>query len=241
MFIGKPHTLGIQQISRLLVFIAILLAHTVANGEEIDTINIRYSTKAADSIRISKDSTLMACADTVVSDSCKSYYRWHISTNLLYWIALAHNVSIEYDLDNKQSLSLGGACAWWSNLRKHHVYRWMVAEVAYRRYLNCASPHHGAFVGSYLQTGLFEMMFSSKNRKGEFLASGISGGYSWNAADHWSLTAEMGVGYMAAKYRYATGIDHTLIHQGNNHWRYFGPTRIALSLTYNFIKNRRNK
>lgn len=195
----------------------------------------------ADSTARMGDGTPLASVAVARGDSCCGNLRWHISTNLIYWAALAHNVGIEYDLDDRRTVLLSGACAWWSNLRRHRVYRWMAAEAAYRHYFGSGLPHSGFFVGAYLQAGLFEMMFSSKNRKGEFLSGGVSGGYSWRVADHWSLTPEIGVGYMAAKYRYATDIDGTLIRQGSSHRRFFGPTRLALSLTYNFIKNRRSR
>lgn len=76
---------------------------------------------------------------------------------------------------------------------------WMMAESVYRYYFSRGLPHHGAFAGGYLQTDLFEMMFSSKNRKGEFISGGVSGGYRWNVGDKWSLTTEIGIGYMTMK------------------------------------------
>ena len=116
-----------------------------------------------------------------------------------------------------------------------------MAETVYRRYLHKAIPHQGWFVGGHAQTGLFEMMFSAKNRKGEFVGGGLSSGYSWNLSNKLSLTTELGLGYMFVKYRYARDINGTLIRQGNNTYHYFGPTRLAVSLTYNFLKTKKVK
>lgn len=180
-----------------------------------------------------------AINDTTVC--VQEYSQWHLSTNAAYWLALAHNAGVTYDIDDCRDLSLNVACAWWSNKAKHRVYRWMMAETVYRRYLHKAIPHQGWFVGGHAQTGLFEMMFSAKNRKGEFVGGGLSSGYSWNLSNKLSLTTELGLGYMFVKYRYARDINGTLIRQGNNTYHYFGPTRLAVSLTYNFLKTRKVK
>lgn len=172
---------------------------------------------------------------------CRELSPWHLSTNVAYWLALAQNIGVVYDLDDCRALSIEGACAWWSNLHKQRVYRWMAAEVVYRRYFKHEIPHQGWFAGAYLQTGLFEMMFNAKNRKGEFWGGGLAGGYSWKLNNRFSLSTELGLGCMFIKYRYARDIDGTLIRQGRSTCNYYGPTRLAVSLTYNFFKNRKVK
>ena len=165
--------------------------------------------------------------------------RWYLTTNLLYWALLAWNAGIEYTLDNHSTLSLTSACAWWSRLNRERVYRWMDAELAYHYYFHADKRHSGFFIGGYAQTGLFEMMFSKKNRKGETLAGGISGGYRWLLNDHLSLHAELGLGYAYTDYRYATYIDETLIYQGHKYHHYIGPTRAAISIVYDFNRRKR--
>lgn len=165
--------------------------------------------------------------------------RWRVTINLVYWAALAHNGGVEYALSDRQTLSLNGACAWWSKLSNQRVYRWMVGELAYHRCFRRDFNHNGFFAGVYVQTGEFELMFGSKNRKGEFTAAGICGGYRWNLGDRLSLHAELGVGYMYIDYRYAFDINGVLIRQGHNYAHYGGPTRLSLSLVYNFKSKKR--
>lgn len=158
--------------------------------------------------------------------------RWHLSTNLIYWAALAWNAGAEYSLTERQTLSLSGSCAWWSRLRSERVYRWMAGELAWHYYFRPGFRHAGFFAGAYVQTGEFELMFGRKNRKGEFTAGGLSGGYRRRIGSRLSLMAELGVGYMYIDYRYAVPVDGVLIRQGRNHAHYVGPTRLSLSLVY---------
>lgn len=165
--------------------------------------------------------------------------RWRLTTNLLYWAVLAHNVGLEYDFNRQHALTLSGACAWWSKLRSERVYRWMAAELAYHWYFKAHERHRGFFVGAYAQTGLFEFMFSPRNRKGEFVGGGLSAGYRWLFRERLSLTAELGIGYSYTDYRYARYIDATLIRQGHNYRHYVGPSRVALTFSIDLKKKKR--
>lgn len=165
--------------------------------------------------------------------------RWRLTTNLLYWAILAHNVGVEYDFNRQHTLSLSGACAWWSKLRSEKVYRWMAAELAYHWYLKPYERHRGFFAGAYVQTGLFEFMFSPRNRKGEFVGGGLCAGYRWLFRERLSLTAEAGIGYSYTDYRHARYIDGTLIRQGHNYRHYVGPSRVALTFSIDLKKKER--
>lgn len=164
------------------------------------------------------------------------FRHWALSTNLVHWAALAHNLGIEYAFDSRNTLSLSGSCAWWSWLSKQKVYRWMVGELAYHHYLQDRKEPSGAFWGIYAQTGEFELMFSSRNRKGEFSAAGISGGYRWQIGRNLFMEAEAGLAYMYVDYRHALDINHVLIRQGSDHCHRILPSRISLSLVYKLNK-----
>lgn len=172
-------------------------------------------------------------ADTVALAPACPKSSWSLTTNLLYWAALSWNGGVEYAWAERSALSLTAACAWWSKLSSERVYRWMDAELAYHYYVRpreCC--HTGFFVGTYVQTGLFELMFGKKNRKGETIAAGLSAGYRWRLGDRLSLHTELGLGYAYTDYRYAVYMDNTLIRQGRNSHHYVGPTRASVSLVY---------
>ncbi len=155
--------------------------------------------------------------------------RWRLTTNLLYWAALAHNAGLEYALNAHSYLSLRGGCAWWRKLSDNKAYRWIIGELAYMYSFNSDYYHRGWQLGGYVQTGEFELMNGPKNRKGEFTAGGLAVGYRWKIKEHSSLHAELGLGYMYIDYRYAVPMDGRLIYQGRNYVHYWGPTRVSLS------------
>lgn len=161
---------------------------------------------------------------------------WGVTTNLAHWAAAAHNIGIEYSFDGNNTIGLSGSSAWFSNKSKHKVYRWMVGEITYHHFFGKHESPQGAFYGIYAQTGEFEFMFSPKNRKGEFISSGICGGYRWQLKKQLFLEAEAGFGYMYIDYRHAKDINGVLIRQGRNYRNYVLPTRLALSLIYRFDK-----
>lgn len=159
--------------------------------------------------------------------------RWRITTNLLYWTALAHNGGIEYGLNDHYYLSLNGACAWWSKKSNNKFYRWIDGELSLNYCFKPKYEHCGPQAGVYIQTGEFEFMNGGlKNRKGEFTSAGLSGGYRWKLNDRLYLNADIGIGYMYIDYRYAIPIEGTLIYQGRNYSHYFGPTKAAVSLVF---------
>ena len=165
--------------------------------------------------------------------------RWRVATNLLDWAALAHNAGVEYDINGCQSLSLSGECAWWSKLSRQRVYRWMAAELAYHYYFHRHARHKGFFMGAYVQTGYFELMFSKKNRQGEFSGGGISAGYRWLFRERLSLSAEVGIGYLYTDYDYALDMGGLLVRQGRNNHHYVGPSRLSLTLAFDLKKKKR--
>lgn len=160
--------------------------------------------------------------------------KWRITTNLLYWAALAHNGGVEYAINNRCYLSLNGACAWWSKRDDYKVYRWLVGELAFTYCIKPRFGQDGPQAGVYVQTGEFEFMNGYKNRKGEFTSAGLSGGYRWKLNKRLYLNAEIGIGYMYIDYRHAIPIESTLIYQGHNYSHYFGPTKAAVSLIFSF-------
>jgi hypothetical protein len=160
--------------------------------------------------------------------------KWRATTNLLYWAGLAPNAGIEYVLDDHYYLSLSGAGAWWSKRSDQKIYCWMDGELALNYSFDPTRGLSGPQVGAYVQTGLFEFMNGLKNRKGEFVSVGVSGGYRWQLNRRLALNAEIGLGYMYIDYKYATPMDGLLIYQGHNYQHYFGPTRAAVSLIFSF-------
>lgn len=129
--------------------------------------------------------------------------------------------------------------AWWSKLSRQKVYRWMAGELAFHHYFTPGRRHAGFFIGAYVQTGEFELMFGRKNRKGEFTGGGVCGGYRWIFRERLSLSAEAGIGYLYTDYQYALDLYGMLVRQGHNYSHYAGPTRLALTLAIDLKRRKR--
>ena len=202
-----------------------------------DTINTKndvceYEIKQEDSTNFTP---IISYTDRVVA---VRPVRWGITTNIMHWLALAHNVGVEYAVNSQNVVGISGSCAWFSNKSKHKVYRWMVGELSYHHFFHKYDKPLGGFVGLYAQTGEFEMMFSPRNRKGEFTSGGICGGYRWQLKKKLFLEAEGGIGYMYIDYRHALDINGILIRQGRKYCHYVLPSRLAVTLVYRLGKNK---
>lgn len=178
----------------------------------------------------------LPCVTEGIKPSCHKPSHWGVSTNLLHWAGLAHNFGLEYSINSQHSLGLSGSCAWFSHKSRHRVYRWMVGELTYHHYLREHHVPRGFFVGLYAQAGEFELMFSPRNRKGEFYAAGICSGYRWQVRDRLFMEAEAGWGYMYIDYRHALDIHGVLLRQGKVKRQCLPPTRLAVTLVYRFDK-----
>lgn len=209
----------------------LFFADSVKCEIQTDTLEVQHSDALFASSFIDKAEPVQA----EVSMPLKPTH-WGITTNLLHWVTLAHNVGVEYAPNNRNTLGLSGSCAWFSNKSKHKVYRWMVGELSYHHYFRSYDALRGGFVGLYAQTGEFELMFSPRNRKGEFISAGLCGGYMWKLKEKLYLEVEAGVGYMYVDYRHAKDINGVLIRQGRNYRNYVLPSRISLTLIYRFKK-----
>lgn len=165
--------------------------------------------------------------------------RFHPTTDLLQWAALAPNVGIRYDLDSRNSIALTYGCAWWSRLSHNRVYRWLNGSVDFLHYFNDRTESRGFMAGAYAHGGDYEMMFSAKNREGEFFGAGVTGGYRWRLSDSFTLEAQAGVGVMAMKYKYAWKIEDILIYSGKQGWHPIVFPRARVTLVYDFNKKKR--
>lgn len=70
--------------------------------------------------------------------------------------------------------------------------------------------------------------------EGWMLGVGVAYGYQWLLSKHWSIEAEIGIGYVysqADKYECATCGDKL---ENNEPHHYFGPTKAAINLIYVF-------
>lgn len=165
--------------------------------------------------------------------------RVRISTNLPYWAALAPNGGLEIEINDRNNLSISYSGAWWSHLRHQKVYRIIIGELGWQHYLapQCGGHNIGWYGSVYANVGLYEIMFSPIDKKGEYWGGAATWGYRWQISKKFSISAEAGIGSCYTKYRYARYQDEDLILKGRiRKWCVF--PRVGVNLVYYFKQPR---
>ncbi len=169
-----------------------------------------------------------------------------IKTNLASDALLNANIGAEMRLSPKWSVDLSGDFNFWDLSHDRKWKHWTVMPEA--RYWLCDALG-GHFFGAHLLGGEFnvgnlDLPFSflgtdfrqlRDNRfQGWRAGAGIAYGYSWLLSKHWNLEAEIGIGYVYARYdRFECADCGRKVESDRSH-HYFGPTKAAINLVYVF-------
>lgn len=169
-----------------------------------------------------------------------------IKTNLVSDALLNANIGAEMRLSPKWSIDLTGDFNFWDLSHDRKWKHWTVMPEA--RYWLCDAMG-GHFFGAHLLGGEFnvgnlDLPFSflgtdfrqlRDNRfQGWRAGVGIAYGYSWLLSKHWNLEAEIGIGYVYARYdRFECADCGRKVESDRSH-HYFGPTKAAINLVYVF-------
>lgn len=169
-----------------------------------------------------------------------------IKTNLASDALLNANIGAEMRLSPKWSINLTGDFNFWDLSHDRKWKHWTVMPEA--RYWLCDALG-GHFLGAHLLAGEFnvgnlDLPFSflgtdyrqlRDNRfQGWRAGIGIAYGYSWLLSKHWNLEAEIGIGYVYARYDRYECADCGRKVESNRSLNYFGPTKAAINLVYIF-------
>ena len=168
-----------------------------------------------------------------------------VKTNLLYDAALTVNLGAEVRLAPKWSFDLSGNLNAW-DVNSHKWKHWLVQPEG--RYWFCEGLQ-GHFVGVHALGGEynvgnvdldFKMLgtdfrnLKDKRYQGWFAGLGAAYGHSWILGRHWNFEAELGLGWIYARYDvFPCAVCGTKLASDRAH-NYFGPTKAAISLVYLF-------
>lgn len=153
-----------------------------------------------------------------------------LKTNALYWVAASPNLGVEARLAPRWSMELTGAYNPWTYKDDKKMRFWLVQPEA--RYWFCET-FEGHFVGLHLHGAQFFGGFREKRYDGYLAGAGLTYGYDWILSTHWNLEALIGLGYARLWYRESPRIPCLKCHE-NKARNYWGPTRLALTLSYVF-------
>ena len=171
---------------------------------------------------------------------------WALKTNLFYDATTTMNLGFETRVAPKWTLDVS---ANWNPWTFSENKKWKQLSLQPEaRYWFCEA-FNGHFVGAHLLGGIYNMgnwdtdfkflgtdfgKLQDYRYEGWMLGVGVAYGYQWLLSKHWSVEAEIGIGYVfsrADKYECATCGDKL---ENNEPHHYFGPTKAAINLIYVF-------
>lgn len=169
-----------------------------------------------------------------------------VKTNLLYDITTTANLGIEFKVAPKWTVDISGNLNAWTFSDNKKWKHWVLQPEA--RYWLC-ERFNGHFVGAHLVGGIYNMgnwntdftflgtdfgQLKEHRYEGWLVGAGIAYGYHWMLGRHWSVEAEIGIGYVytqADKYECPRCGEQL---ENNKPHHYVGPTKAAVNLIYVF-------
>lgn len=168
-----------------------------------------------------------------------------IKTNFLYDIWLNVDLGLEVGLAPRWTVDVTADYNNWT-IEGRDWKHWMVQPEA--RYWFC-NRFMGHFLGIHVLGGEYDFghirskinALGSDFRKlgnnyyeGWGVGAGIAYGYAFVLGRHWNLEAELGIGYIYAKYDAYDNRAHKNPFETNQTHHYFGATKAAVNLVYLF-------
>ena len=168
-----------------------------------------------------------------------------IKTNILPDAVLSPNLGVEIGLARHWSLDITGELNLWP-IHDHYWKHWLVQPEA--RYWLC-NRFNGHFFALHANGGQFNLGnlhngitflgtkfsdLSDYRYQGTAGGAGIGYGYAWILGKHWNLEAEIGIGWLYAKYDKYSCVNCGKKLADDLHHNYVGLTKLALNFEYIF-------
>ena len=180
-----------------------------------------------------------------------------VKTNLLYDLATALNIGVEfYPHNSRWSIHADYTCPWWSNRKNHLFFQAINGSLEGRRYFK-KEGHVGHYLSVYGHANLYDIGFNEElGWQGEGWGGGLGYGHVWQPWKNrrWKLEAFIRVGYFHSiydpyhagetrndKYYYDwEGPIENFIRR-NHRLRWFGPTGLGITLSYDLLNRKVKK
>jgi hypothetical protein len=160
-----------------------------------------------------------------------------LKANVLNYATATLHLEPEVAVGQKSTLALGVSYNPWT-FSDNKKWRHLRVQPEYRYWL--CRPFGGHFLGLHASYTRFNMgnvdlpflpVLENNRIQGNEWAVGIGYGYHWILSSHWSMEAEIGVGYSHADFdRYEC--QKCGDHLEERHTNRFAPTKLALSFIY---------
>lgn len=168
-----------------------------------------------------------------------------VRSNMLSDVVLLPNIGVEFYLGGRTSIVANWTYAWWkSDIRKWYS-RDYGGDIVLRMWFGRKAkekPLTGHHLGPYAQVFTYDFLVKGKGYiagepGGDIFdranyAAGLEYGYSLPVARRLNIDFSLGVGYMCGKCYEYTPIDDCYVWQSTKIHRYFGPTKVEISLVW---------
>lgn len=166
-----------------------------------------------------------------------------LKNNILYDLALAPNVEIEVPVGRKWSLNAEYKCPWWSDAENSFCYQLLSGGLEVRYWLGDRYKRNrltGHFFGVYAEGGAYDFQFKEEKgfRGDNYMAAGLTYGYSLQLLRHMAIEFSLGIGYLATEYRQYTTYGDDLVWTSSGRYHFIGPTKAKVSLVWLISKRR---
>lgn len=180
-----------------------------------------------------------------LQDVAKPFYM-SFKTNVLYDIAAIPNIGVEFYLKNNFSVSANWHHAWWSSDSKSWYHRTYGGDMSLRYWMGKKAhvkPLTGHHVGVYGQMLTYDFLYDDKGYIADDWnwAVGVEYGYSLPIARRLNLDFTLGVGYHWGEFKEYIPIDGHYVWQATKNRRFWGPTKVEVSLVWLLGRDNINK
>ncbi|MDR0891155.1 MAG: DUF3575 domain-containing protein [Mediterranea sp.] len=164
---------------------------------------------------------------------------WVVKTNLLYDATTTFNLGMELKVGKRYTFDLSANYNPWTFDNNKKLKHFLVQPEL--RYWLC-EPFYGHFFGihalySHYNIGGINLPFGflphldETRYQGDLYGAGLSYGYHWLLASHWSLEFSLGIGYVHTRYK-AYECSSCGEYKHTKYRNYLAPTKVGVSIIY---------
>ena len=177
-----------------------------------------------------------------------------VKTNMLYDVLLVPNAGVEFYLGKDWSLGANWMYGWWKSDRAHWYWRNYGGDITLRKWFGRAAkekPLTGHHLGLYAQVQTFDFELGGRGYMGGVpggdifdracFGGGVEYGYSLPIARRLNIDFSACVGYLGGRYYEYIPVDQCYVWQATKNLRYFGPTKLEVSLVWLIGRGNYNK
>lgn len=165
--------------------------------------------------------------------------RLFLFTNILYDAAFTPNIGVGFEINDRFALLADWMYARWNNSRHHRYWRIYGGDIEVRCRIGnrrSGSPLGGHHIGAYCSLACYDFQAGWTHRgvmsdKYNY-AAGLSYTYSLPVSTRFNIDFSLGLGYLWGTYKRHIPIDGCDVWLSTHKLKYFGPTKVGVSLVW---------